>query len=144
MLRLAADFPDPLIGLTPVLQGGVHEPGQPLPHRRHDLLSSPAELDIQGIQDHPPHVVLMLIPGAVADPDRTRSLIPGQVVQGLLGQVAFPADAVHDLQLEPPVEVTAVPAWAACSPRKGKLPVGHGRCYGRLGRASSPAGVVRS
>jgi len=51
--------------------------------------------------------MLLLIPGTVADPDRARSPVPGQVVQGLLGQVAFPADAVHDLQLELPVEVAA-------------------------------------
>jgi hypothetical protein len=65
------------------------------------------ELDVDGVQDHPPHVVLLLVPGAVADPDRARPPVPGQVVEGPLGQVAFPADAVHDLQLERAVEVTA-------------------------------------
>ena len=107
MLGVAADFPDPLIGLTPVLQGGVHEPGESLPHRHHDLARCPVELDVQGVEDHPPHVVLLLVPGTVADPDRARPPVPRQVVEGLLGQVTFPADAVHDLQLELPVEVTA-------------------------------------
>ena len=99
MLGVAADFPDPLIGLTPVLQGGVHESGEPLPDRHHDLARFPVELDVQGVEDHPPHVVLVLVPGAVADPYRARPPVPGEVVKGLLGQVAFPADAVHDLQL---------------------------------------------
>ena len=100
MLGVTADFPDPLVGLMPVLQGGLHETGEPFPHRRHDLARSTVELDIQGVEDHPPHVVLLLIPGPVADPDWARPAVPGQVVEGPLGQVAFPADAVHDLELE--------------------------------------------
>ena len=66
-----------------------------------------AELDIHSAEEHPPHIVLALIPGIVADPDRTRSLVPGQMVDSPLGQVAFPADAVHDLQLERPAEIPA-------------------------------------
>src|SRR5262249_4604536 len=54
-----------------------------------------------------PYVVLLLVPGAVADPDRAGPLVPGQVVEGLFGQVAFAADAVHDLQLGWAVEVAA-------------------------------------
>ncbi len=33
MLRLAPDLPEPLVRLTPVLQGGLHEPGQALDGR---------------------------------------------------------------------------------------------------------------
>src|SRR6185437_7157558 len=77
------------------------------PYRRDDLASYAVELDVQGVEDHAPDIVLLLIPGAVADPDRARPAPPGQVIQGPFGQVAFPADAVHDLQLEPAVEVTA-------------------------------------
>jgi hypothetical protein len=105
--RVAADLPDALIGLAPAVQGGFHEAGQALPHRRHDLAGFPAELDVQGVQDHAPHVVLALVPGPVADPDRARPAVPGQVVEGPLGQVPFAADAVHDLQLGRPAEVTA-------------------------------------
>jgi hypothetical protein len=64
------------------------------------------ELDVERVEDHPPDVVLLLVPGTVADPDRAGAPVPGQVIEGLLGQVAFPADAVHDLQLELPVQVT--------------------------------------
>ena len=99
VLRVAADFPDPLVGFTPVLQGGVHEPGEPFPHRRHDLGGSVAELDSQGVENHPPDVVLLLVPGTIPDPDWPRPAVPGQVVQAPLGQVAFAADAVHDLKL---------------------------------------------
>ena len=69
--------------------------------------AAPVELDVDGVEDHAPHVVLLLVPGAVADPDRPRTPVAGEVVERLLGQVAFAADAVHDLQLERPVEVAA-------------------------------------
>src|SRR5450755_4929635 len=72
VLGVAADFPDTLVGLMPVLQGGVHEPGEPFPHRHDDLGSSAVELDVHGVEDHAPDVVLLLIPGPVADPDRAR------------------------------------------------------------------------
>jgi hypothetical protein len=107
VLRLAADLPDALVGFATVRQGGVDEPGEPFPHRRDDLGGAAAELDVDGVEDHSPHVVLVLVPGAVADPDRARSPVPGQVVEGLLGQVAFPGDAVHDLELGRAVEVAA-------------------------------------
>ena len=106
VLGVAADLPDALVGLVPVVQGRVHETGEAVPHRRHDRARAPVELDVQRVEDHPPDVVLLLVPGAVPDPDRARPAIAGQVVEGLLGQVAFPADAVHDLQLELAVEVT--------------------------------------
>src|SRR4029077_12216198 len=106
VLRVAADFPDSLVGLPPVLQGGVHEPGESFPYRRHDLGSSVAELDIQGVENHSPDVVLLLVPGTIPDPDWARPAVPGQVAQSPLGQVAFAADAVHDLQLELAVQVT--------------------------------------
>ncbi len=64
------------------------------------------ELDVEGVEDHSPDVVLLLIPGAVAHPDRTGPAVAGQVVQGVLGQVAFPADAVHDLEFGLAVQVT--------------------------------------
>ena len=107
VLGLTADLPDPLVGFAPVLQGGVNEPGEPFPHRRDDLGGPAAELDVDGVEDHSPHVVLVLVPGAVADPNRARSPIPGQVAESPFGQVAFPADAVHDLQLWHAVKVAA-------------------------------------
>ena len=98
MLGVAADLPDPLVGFMPVLQGGVDEPASPSHTGTHDLRRAPAELDVERVEDHSPHVVLLLVPGAVADPDRPRPPVPGQVVERPLGQVAFPADAVHDLE----------------------------------------------
>jgi hypothetical protein len=41
--------------------------------------------------------VLFLVPGAVADADRTSALVAGQVVEGLLVELPLAADAVHDL-----------------------------------------------
>ena len=47
MLGVAADCPDALIGLTPVLQGGVHEAGESFPHWRHDLGGPAVELNVE-------------------------------------------------------------------------------------------------
>src|SRR5690349_15054059 len=49
VLGLTADFPDALIRLAPMLQGGVDEPGEPFPYRRHDLRGAPAELDVHRV-----------------------------------------------------------------------------------------------
>ena len=90
MLRSTADLPDPLVGLVASARARLRRsrPARPRPaprsgqHRR--------GMDIHSAEEHPPHVVLVLVPGAVADPDRTRSLVPGEVVESPLGQVALP------------------------------------------------------
>ena len=89
-----------------MLQGGVHEGGEPSPHGGHDHAGDGVELDVEGVEDHSPDVVLLLIPGAVAHPDGTGPAIAGQIVEAVLGQVAFPADAVHDLELGLAMQVT--------------------------------------
>ena len=44
-------------------------------------------------------VALPLVDGPVADPDRARALVPGQVVELALGQLAAAVDGVHDLEV---------------------------------------------
>ena len=50
------------------------------------------------VEQHPPHVVLVLVERAVADAHRARVAVPGEVVERVLGEVGLAADAVHDLQ----------------------------------------------
>ncbi len=68
--------------------------------RPHAVGKAVARLGVQEdrVEHHPPHVVLALVVGAVADPHRARALVAGQVVERPLGNVALAPDAVHDLQ----------------------------------------------
>ena len=97
MLRLAAYLPDAGVRITPVLQ------------RSRDLLAQDgpdpavqvrvgAAVQVHRVQQCAPHVVLALRMGGVADAHRARVRVPGQVVEFVLLEVAFPAYAVHDLQ----------------------------------------------
>jgi hypothetical protein len=52
-------------------------------------------VDEGGVEDGAPDVVLELVPGPVADPDRARVLVAGEVVQPRLGEVALAVDAVQ-------------------------------------------------
>ena len=123
VLGVAADLPDALVGLLPVLQGVVDEGGEPFPHGRDDHAGAGVELDVEGVEDHAPHVVLLLVPGTVADPDRAGAAVAGQVVEGVLGEVAFPADAVHDLQFGLAVQVSPGDRVEDEAPVLDRLPV---------------------
>ena len=91
-----------------MLDGVIDEPGQAFPHLSDDLLGlALVQVGVDRIEDHAPHVVLMLVPGTVADPHGTRPPVPREMVEGTLGQVPFPADAVHDLELEGFVQVSS-------------------------------------
>ena len=56
--------------------------------------------DADRVEEHPPHVVLVLVERAVADAHRPRVAVAGEVVERVLGEVGLAADAVHDLQVE--------------------------------------------
>ena len=114
MLGIAPDLPDALVGIPGVRDGRVDQLGESLPHRLDDLRRPLAEMDVHGVEEHAPHVVLVLVPGAVAHPHRPRVAPAREVVEGLLGQVLPTVDAVHDLQLE-----VAAPA-ASASRTKAK------------------------
>ena len=97
VLRIAPHLPDAAVGLLPVLRRALDLPLEDGPERLLQLRPRP------GVQQHrvehgPPHVVLLLVVGAVADPDRPGPLIAREVRQGLLGQLPLAADPVHDLQ----------------------------------------------
>ena len=97
VLRRSARLPDPLVGLAPDLRRAL---GLGLDDRPQPLRQSLALVRVE--QDRVEHraedVVLPLVVGAVPDPDGLGARVPGQVVEGRLGQVAATVDPVHDLQ----------------------------------------------
>ena len=95
-------LPDALIGFVPMGQRRIDLALEHGPPPVVETLTG-SGVEIHGVQEHAPHVVLALIPGAVADPDRTSAVIARQVIQGLLGELPLPADAVHDLQVGVPL-----------------------------------------
>ena len=75
MLRIAPDLPDALVGVAGVGDGRVDQAGQALPRLLDDLGRTLADVGVDGIQEHAPHVVLMLVPCPVAD--SYRAGVPG-------------------------------------------------------------------
>jgi hypothetical protein len=56
-------------------------------------------VQVNRVEHHPPHVVLLLAVGGVAGPDRARSFIARQVRQLLLLELSLSAYPVHHLQV---------------------------------------------
>ena len=98
MLRLTAHLPYPTVGRLPVFNRALH---RALQDRPHDLRQVVARLGVQvhRVEHRAPHVVLLLVVRAVADPDRLRSLVSAEVIESLLSQLVLAADAVHDLEV---------------------------------------------
>src|SRR5215467_10152586 len=97
MPRLAADLPDAGVGLAPALQRMLDL----MPGHLPDPLVEPVPglgVQVEGVEDHAPHVVLLLLVGGVADADRPRALIAVQMLEHVLLEVAPAVDAVDDLQ----------------------------------------------
>ena len=98
MLGLPPHLPDAAVGIAPVGNRVLHL----LDHDRPDALGQVvARLGVQvdRVQDRAPDVVLVLVVGAVAHPDRPRALVTRQVGELLLLQLGLAVDAVHDLEL---------------------------------------------
>lgn len=98
VLRLAADFPDALVGVLPPPGCGIgqadQEPtlgGSELP----DLFGQPVDRRKKFSVD----VQLDLIPGTVADPHGPAGPPTVEVLEGALGEVPLAFDAEHDLQI---------------------------------------------
>ena len=97
MLRLAAHLPDAAVGFAPVLDGLLDLLLEHRPQRLGDLLAR-LGVQVHRVQHRAPDVVLHLVVGAVADAHRPGVVVAGQVVELLLDEAAFAADAVHHLQ----------------------------------------------
>src|SRR5439155_24320062 len=98
MPRLAAHLPDPAIRLAPMVDRRLDLADEDRP----DTLVEPVtglRVEVDGVEDGPPDVVLPLVVRAVADPDRSRALVPAEVVERPLCQLALAAHAVHDLEI---------------------------------------------
>src|ERR1700729_1194499 len=97
MLRLAARLPDPLVRLAP-------DRGRALRLRLDQRPEDPRQpLAAAGMQQHPikrgaEHPVLARADGAVAEPDRMRAGVFGELLPERLGQITTTIDPVHDLQ----------------------------------------------
>ena len=96
MPRRAAGLPDALVGLAPRVHRalGLALDDRPQPARE-PLAAAGVEQD--AVQDGAVDVVLALVEGAVADPDRARAGVAREVVARGLGEVAAAVDPVHDL-----------------------------------------------
>ena len=97
VLRLAAHLPDAAVGFAPVLDGLLDLILQDRPQRLGHLLTR-FGVQVHRIQHGAPDIVLHLVVRAVADAHRPGVVIPRQMVQFLLDEAAFAADAVHHLQ----------------------------------------------
>src|SRR2546423_13950605 len=56
-------------------------------------------MQVDGVEDRAPHVVLHLLEGRIADADGPRAFVTGEVVDRPLHELVLAADAVHDLQV---------------------------------------------
>jgi hypothetical protein len=56
-------------------------------------------VEVDGIEDRAPHVVLALVVRTVADPDRSRPLVAGQVIERRLLELPAAIDPIHDLEV---------------------------------------------
>ena len=98
MLGVAPHLPDPTIGLAPALQRLLHLPLDDRPQPVGQLVAR-SGVEVDRIEHRPPHVVLILVVGAVADPHRPRLVVARQMLEHLLLEPALAADPVHDLEL---------------------------------------------
>ena len=97
VLRLSPDFPYPAVRLLPVFQRGLDELDHPVPPGRAQLRSLVPGMCVHQVQDHAPHVMLVLVERAVAGPHRPRAAIARQMIKRPFRQIPLPAQPVHDL-----------------------------------------------
>src|SRR5829696_2737647 len=92
-----SNLPDSLIFASPVVADPVDQPAQVSPQLVPDGVAV-LVVEIDRVHQLAVDVQLQLVVGTVADPDRPRAPVALQVLQGLLGEVAPPIYAVHELQ----------------------------------------------
>ena len=97
VLRLAAHLPDAAVGLAPVLQRRLDLLDEDRPDPLGQVVAR-LGVQVERVEHRAPHVVLVLVVGAVADPHGARALVAGEVVERLLDQLGLAADPVHDLE----------------------------------------------
>ena len=98
VLGLAAHLPDAAVGVAPVGEGVLHLLDQDRPDPLRQVVAR-LGVQVERVEHGAPHVVLVLVVGAVAHPHRPGALVAGQVVERLLHQLGLAVDPVHDLEL---------------------------------------------
>ena len=98
MLRLATHLPDAAVGFAPVLERRVDLAREQRPEAIVEAIAG-ARVESDGVEQHAPHVVLAMVPGVVADPDRAGAFVAREVIERLLVELRAPVDPVHDLQV---------------------------------------------
>ena len=98
VLHLAAHFPDPAVGLLPVLDRALDLAEEDRPEPLVEPVAR-AGVDVDRVEHGSPHVVLLLVESSVADAHRLGALVAAEVMQDVLVQGALAVDPVHDLQL---------------------------------------------
>ena len=97
VLLPAADLPDPLVGLIPVVTDPLDDVTEVGPrigiHRLAVLV-----VEVHGVHQLTVDVELELVGGAVSDANRMRAAVTLEVVENLLFQVRPAVDPVHDLE----------------------------------------------
>ena len=83
MLGLAADLPDPAVGLAPVLDRRLDLALEDRPHALVERVAR-ARVQVDRVEQRAPDVVLVLVVGVVADPHRAGALVAVEVVEHLL------------------------------------------------------------
>ena len=98
VLRVAADLPDPAVGLSPVLDRRFHEAREERPEPFVQTMPRRG-VDVHRVEQRAPDVVLALLERAVADAHRAGVHVALHVGKDLLAEVLLPVDSVHDLQI---------------------------------------------
>ncbi len=91
-------LPDPAVRLPPATQRRLHHAPEDWPHSLIKAIARPG-VDVDGVEHRPPNVVLPLPVGGVADANRSGTLVAVKMIEGLLGEIRFAVQAIHDLQL---------------------------------------------
>ena len=83
VLRIAPHLPDAAVGFAPPLERSFHLALDDRPQPIGQLVAR-ARVQVDRVEHRAPHVVLVLVVGAVADPHRARVVIARQVLEHLL------------------------------------------------------------
>ncbi|GBD45801.1 hypothetical protein HRbin41_00617 [bacterium HR41] len=94
----AAHLPDTAIRFPPAREGRLDHRHEPRPHVWREVLAPP-HMQVNGVDERSPHVVLALAVGAVADPYRPRAAVAAQVRELALRQLALSSQPVQHLDI---------------------------------------------
>ena len=106
VLRVVSDLPDAGVGFAPALRDAVGEAGHGSPGLGVEMVAGPRD-EPGGVDDPAVAVELMLVGGAVADPDGPAVGVAGPVVERAFGRGMFAVQGEQDGKARP-VEAAGV------------------------------------